>query len=153
MFRQIAQRTLRTSTYTARQMRPAFSRSIHVASKVNNGTSSRRNAALFAGFLVVSTGATMIHAKENNVDLEKVKEDIAELIEKDNYIGPTFVRLAWHSSGTYSKHDGSGGSKGGTIRFSPEVKHGANAGLHLAIEKLESIKKKYPEISYADLYV
>eukprot|EP00591_Stephanopyxis_turris_P012829 CAMPEP_0195516788 /NCGR_PEP_ID=MMETSP0794_2-20130614/8671_1 /TAXON_ID=515487 /ORGANISM="Stephanopyxis turris, Strain CCMP 815" /LENGTH=313 /DNA_ID=CAMNT_0040645471 /DNA_START=126 /DNA_END=1067 /DNA_ORIENTATION=+ len=106
--------------------------------------------------------STELHAKaatESKVDLKKVKESIADLIEADaekrgdgtSLIG-TFVRLAWHCSGSYSKEDGSGGSNGGRMRFNPEANWGANAGLGVARAALEPIKEKYPEISYADLY-
>lgn len=63
-----------------------------------------------------------------------------------------FVRLAWHASGTYDKETGTGGSCKGTMRFDPEAKHGANAGLHIAREKLEKVKKQFPGISYGDLW-
>ncbi len=46
-----------------------------------------------------------------------------------------------------------GGSGGGTIRFKEELAHGGNAGLgKTAVVWMEKIKKKYPELSYADLY-
>lgn len=64
----------------------------------------------------------------------------------------TFVRLAWHCSGSFSKEDGSGGSNGARMRFNPEASWGANAGLGVARDALEPIKEKHPEISYADLY-
>lgn len=93
------------------------------------------------------------------VDLKKVKEDIAELIETDaekrgdgTSLTGTFVRLAWHCAGTYSKADGSGGSNGARQRFEPEASFGANAGLGVAREALEPVKGKHPGISYADLY-
>ncbi|KAL4144638.1 hypothetical protein PRNP1_013764 [Phytophthora ramorum] len=71
------------------------------------------------------------------VDLAAIKEEIVEIFDEDNYMGPTMVRLAWHSSGSYSKErGGSGGSTGGTIRLA-----------------LEKVKKNHPEISYADLYI
>lgn len=41
---------------------------------------------------------------------------------------------------------------GATIRFDPESKHDANAGLNVAMDKLEEIKKQFPWISYGDLY-
>jgi hypothetical protein len=62
------------------------------------------------------------------------------------------VRLAWHSSGTYNKADGTGGSNGATMRFKPESEHGANAGLAVARALLEPIKAKFPWISYGDLW-
>ena len=70
-------------------------------------------------------------------------------------MGPTLVRLAWHSSGTYWPNGkfpqgGNGGSNGCRIRFNPEKSWGANAGLHLAMDFLEPIKTN--EITYADLY-
>jgi cytochrome c peroxidase len=63
-----------------------------------------------------------------------------------------FIRLAWHAAGTYDKRDGSGGSSGATMRYEPESTHGANAGLAVARDRLEAIKKKYPAITYADLW-
>jgi cytochrome c peroxidase len=63
------------------------------------------------------------------------------------------VRLAWHSSGTYDKATGTGGSGGGTIRFKEELAHGGNAGLgETAVKWLEPIYEKYDGLSYADLY-
>lgn len=87
----------------------------------------------------------------------QVYNEIAKILEEDsNYddgsYGPIFVRLAWHASGTYDKASGTGGSNKGTMRFEPESKHGANAGLHIAREKLEKIKQKFPGISYGDLW-
>jgi cytochrome c peroxidase len=65
----------------------------------------------------------------------------------DGSYGPLFVRLAWHASGTYSKHDQKGGSNGATMRFDPEAKEGANNGLDLARQLLEPMKIKYPGLS------
>ncbi|KAJ3214106.1 cytochrome c peroxidase [Dinochytrium kinnereticum] len=87
---------------------------------------------------------------------DAVKSDIKAILEKpgwdDGSLGPVFVRLAWHASGTYSKKDGSGGSDGATMRFKPESNDGANAGLEHARAFLEPIKKKHAWISYADLW-
>lgn len=48
----------------------------------------------------------------------------------DGSLGPVFVRLAWHASGTYDKNTKTGGSDGATMRFNPEKTDGANAGLN-----------------------
>jgi cytochrome c peroxidase len=71
----------------------------------------------------------------------------------DGSYGPVLLRLAWHSSGTFSEKDHSGGSNGGTMRFKAESSHAANNGLQIARDLLEEkIKSKYPDISYGDLY-
>lgn len=95
----------------------------------------------------------------STVDYAAVKKDIIAAIEKEDEkrgdgtgIGPTLVRLAWHACGTYSKVDKTGGSNGATMRFAGEKDWGANAGLAIARDFLEPIKKKYPGISYADLW-
>ena len=86
---------------------------------------------------------------------QAVRSDIKEMIQAKPDKGPTLVRLAWHSSGTYDKMTKSGGSQLGTIRFKEELSHGANAGLDMAVAWLEPIFKKYnknADLSYADLY-
>ncbi|KAJ1972706.1 heme peroxidase [Dimargaris verticillata] len=98
------------------------------------------------------------HAPWKQVDYHQVYKDIAALMEEgaegydDGSYGPVLVRLAWHSSGTYSKHDKTGGSNGATMRYSPESNHGANRGLDVARHLLEKVKLKHHDISYADLY-
>lgn len=92
-----------------------------------------------------------------DVDYEAVKKTLGDLLEAnpdydDGSFGPLFIRLAWHASGTYDIKDGSGGSNGATMRFSPEADWGANAGLHIARNLLEPVKKQYPGITYADLW-
>jgi cytochrome c peroxidase len=93
-------------------------------------------------------------AADDSVDYKAVSNDIAALIKEHPDWGPTFVRLAWHSSGTYDKMSKTGGSYGGTIRFQEELVHGGNAGLAVtAVPWLEPIHEKYNGlISYADLY-
>ena len=93
------------------------------------------------------------------VDLARVRESIVSMIETDaekrgdgTSLAGTMIRLAWHSCGTYSSKDGSGGSNGAKMRFDPEASYGNNAGLGLARDALEPIKSKFPEMSYADLY-
>lgn len=89
-------------------------------------------------------------------DYAAVRAAIAARLDADDYddgsYGPVLVRLAWHCSGTFDKATGGGGSNGATMRFDPEAGHGANAGLGVARAFLEPIKKKFPWISYADLY-
>jgi len=84
------------------------------------------------------------------LDIEEIKKDIVEAIEREDSnrddgtsIGPTLIRLAWHSSGTYSIFDRTGGSSGAGMRFVPESEWGANAGLSAARQFLEPIKNKY----------
>jgi len=92
---------------------------------------------------------------DGGVDYKAVSKDIAALVKDDPDKGPTFVRLAWHSSGTYDKVSKTGGSGGGTIRFKEELNHGGNAGLEVtAVKWLEPIYAKYAKsgLSYADLY-
>lgn len=89
------------------------------------------------------------------VDYKAVSNDVAALIKANPDWGPTLVRLAWHSSGTYDKMTNDGGSGPGTIRFKEELIHGGNAGLATtAVEWLEPIHTKYEKngLSYADLY-
>jgi len=70
--------------------------------------------------------------------------------------GPIFVRLAWHDSGTYDKNVTGpwplAGGAIGSIRFDPEITHGANKGLINAIKLLEPVKAKYQDVSWADIF-
>lgn len=94
----------------------------------------------------------------SSVDYALVRKAIAEAVDSDpeydgiGSYGPILVRLAWHASGTYDKATGTGGSDGATMRFAPESNHGANAGLGVARDLLEPVKKRFPGITYADLY-
>jgi len=93
---------------------------------------------------------------EPKKDYAAVRKAIEDVLDTDNYddgsYGPVLVRLAWHASGTYDKASATGGSDGATMRFAPESEWGANAGLAVARGLLEPIKKKYPWISYSDLW-
>jgi cytochrome c peroxidase len=111
---------------------------------------------------VVWLNTDPVYAKEaaaSSVDLKKVRDSLTDLIESDESkrgdgtsLKGTFIRLAWHSSGTYKASDNSGGSDGAKMRYSPESEYGNNAGLGVARNALEPIKTKFPELSYADLY-
>ena len=97
-------------------------------------------------------GAAGTAPKTPEESFASLRSDVEALVKKDGDFGPTMVRLAWHSSGTYDKMSRTGGSGGGTIRFKEELAHGGNAGLAKAVARLEPIKRKHPEISYADLF-
>ncbi|KAH6897525.1 cytochrome c peroxidase [Coprinopsis sp. MPI-PUGE-AT-0042] len=110
--------------------------------------------AVKSGIQQAKVAANFTPTKE---DYQKVYNRIAELVADageydDGSYGPVLLRLAWHSSGTYDKETGTGGSNYATMRFEPESKHGANAGLHVARGLMEEIKKDFPWISYGDLW-
>jgi len=89
-----------------------------------------------------------------SVDEYKACEaDLKEMIDRTNS-NPIMIRLAWHDSGTYNKDikewPACGGADG-SIRFSPEIDHGANAGLKIALGLLKPIKEKHANVGWADL--
>mmetsp|Transcript_30950 Transcript_30950/g.42563 ORF Transcript_30950/g.42563 Transcript_30950/m.42563 type:complete len:360 (+) Transcript_30950:73-1152(+) len=117
------------------------------------------SAAATATVCIISGKSRSANAAESSfTDYAAVKADIVSLIKEDKDLnkGPTLVRLAWHSSGTYDKMSKTGGSGKGTIRFKEELAHGANNGLQQAVAWLEPIYQKYhsagQDLSYADLY-
>ncbi|KXJ95344.1 heme peroxidase [Microdochium bolleyi] len=116
-------------------------------------------AAVGAGaYFFTQGGLTPKVLNPTKEDYQKVYNVIAaRLEEKEDYddgsYGPVLVRLAWHASGTYDKETGTGGSNGATMRFAPEGDHGANAGLKIARDFLEPVKKQFPWITYSDLWI
>lgn len=113
--------------------------------------------AAFYSYKYYSQKNSPIYALNNKVDYEKLKEDIQDIIwdkeYEDQHLGPVLVRLAWHSSGTYDAKTNTGGSEGAGMRFRKEQNDPANSGLIHAINHLEPIKQKHPNISYSDLWI
>ncbi|KAG9442696.1 hypothetical protein H6P81_018550 [Aristolochia fimbriata] len=83
-------------------------------------------------------------------EIEKARRDLRALIA-NNKCAPIMLRLAWHDAGTYDVHTKTGGPNG-SIRNEEEIRHGANSGLHIALNLCEQVKEKHPKITYADLY-
>ncbi|KAI9015143.1 cytochrome c peroxidase [Gaertneriomyces semiglobifer] len=91
------------------------------------------------------------------IDYRAVAQRISNLlpdenVPKDHHWGPSFVRLAWHSSATYSAADNSGGSNGAYMRLEFKTNDPLHGGLDLARTRLEPVKTEFPAITYADLY-
>merc|ERR1719262_1393227 len=99
----------------------------------------------------------MVRSLYSSTDFDTVRKDLVAIMDSpdwdDGSYAPLLIRLAWHSSGTYSCYDGTGGSNGATMRHALEAGDPENAGLKGARDYLEQIKKKHPSMSYADIWI
>jgi len=96
------------------------------------------------------------------VDLDALKQDIEAVMTTSQewwpadygHYGPLFIRMAWHSAGTYRIHDGRGGAASGTLRFAPLNSWPDNVSLDKARRLLWPVKQKYGRnLSWADLMI
>ena len=142
---------LRGSTAGARSNRDWLPRQLNLAVLHQNGP------------LADPMGQDFHYAEAfNSLDLEALKQDLFALMTSSQdwwpadygHYGPLFVRMAWHSAGTYRIHDGRGGAGSGSQRFAPLNSWPDNGNLDKARRLLWPIKQKYGSaLSWADLII
>ncbi len=146
----------------------------HNVTKFSVGIGSRKNKDWWPNQLNLSVlrqnsalsdpmGVDFDYAEEfKKLDYEGIKKDLTALMKDSQswwpadfgHYGPLFIRMAWHSAGTYRTSDGRGGSGGGQQRFAPLNSWPDNANLDKARRLLWPVKQKYgKKISWADLMI
>jgi len=108
-------------------------------------------------------GENFNYVKEfQQIDYSQLKKDLEKLMTTSQdwwpadfgHYGPLFIRLAWHSAGSYRIFDGRGGARSGSIRFPLRIDWPDNINLDKALRLLWPIKKKYgKQLSWADLII
>ena len=120
-------------------------------------TTLSTTASSFSRFTKVSPSIFQMSSTAVAADTLTGAQSMIDTILDEKNCGPVMVRLAWHDSGTYDVNlkDEPWPKAGGaiaSIRFKPEIQHGANAGLANAVALLEPVKAAFPDMSYADIF-
>ncbi|KAG5493775.1 hypothetical protein JKF63_01607 [Porcisia hertigi] len=123
---------------------------------------SRRAKGLFTGIAVgtfvsgavlASCASARAHVKKPPFDIHALRADLENMISDNLELGPSLVRLAWHEAGSFDCFKKDGSPNSASMRFAPECLYEGNKGLDVPRNALEPLKKKYSQISYADLWV
>ena len=106
------------------------------------------------GATMVNPEGTKGHAHvDPGINKDALRSEIrGALINRKANACPMAVRVAWHSAGTFDARDGTGGSNGSLMRYEPEASDPANAGLSIIHDMLHVVKKRNPNVTYADLW-
>eukprot|EP00956_Cyclotella_meneghiniana_P021919 scaffold40636_cov64-Cyclotella_meneghiniana.AAC.4 len=127
----------------------------YARTKWSPGTAAH-STSNFSPFSSFPAGAAT-SVSSSSVPYDDIRAELKSMMDNpswdDGSLAPIFIRLAWHSSGTYDAATGTGGSNGAGMRFQNEAADPENAGLEVARAFLEPVKAKFPSISYSDLWI
>lgn len=124
----------------------------------NNNKNDKGNLKALFGGAAASPRVASVPDGKTFKDYQLLYNEIAAKVREDDDADGgagrygLLTRLAWHSSGTYTKKTEAGGSYGGTMVFAPEATDGENAGLEVGREFLQEFYDKYPWLSRGDLW-